>query len=203
MPLGFGKSNKKEIGKGVKAANSKDVKMLVELGLKRNPEVRALVSAYEELAEEDKALFKLAVEYGQATADNRVEDRRQLQPLVRRLMRTLLEDYPTILDNADIRNLMNRDYCKNSLSLELSGFPLLRRVEVGRKGSDNDSHDRYWAKQYARKFYVCNKWWSVHHLTNAQSLLQFVTQLAERNPDHPGVPALEHHKQVLQDYISY
>ena len=195
-------------------ANSKDVKMLVELGLKRNPEVRALVSAYEELAEEDKALFKLAVEYGQATADNMVEDRRQpskeldsgtghgqIQPLVRRLMKTLLEDYPTLLDDTDIHDLTNRDYCLKTLGFQLGGFPLLRRIEAGRKGSSNDRRDRYYVKLYRGRFYVCSQWWKDDHLSNARVLLRFVTQLVERNPNHPGVPALEHNKQALQNYV--
>ena len=192
----------------------KDLRTLVELELERNAEVRAAVDAYMELAEEEKAVFRLAVGISQDTTDSSGKSRRRpsnerrsgieqkrVQPHVQSLMKTLLEDYPTLLDDAEIRNLMNRDYCRKTLGFQTGGFPLLRRTEVGRKGSDNDIHDRYYVKRYAGRLYVCNNWWPTHHLANTESLLRFVTQLAERNPNHPGVPALEHHKQALQDYI--
>ena len=192
----------------------KDVRMLVELELKTNAKVRAVVEGYVELTEAEKAAFRLAVGVSQDTADNgrksrpRPSDGRSsaigqegVQPLARSLMRTLLEEHPTLLDDADIRNLLNRDYGQKTLGLQLGGFPLLRRLGVGRKGSENDSQDRYYVKVYAGKFYVCSQWWKDDHLTNAQSLLLFVTQLAERAPDHPGVPALERHRQAFQDYV--
>ena len=188
--------------------------MLVERELERNTKLRAVVGAYEELAEDDKAIFRLAVGYSQDTLDNSAESRRQpgneryseigpgqIQPYVRDLMKTLLEDYHTLLDDADIRNLMNRDYCQETLGFQLDGFPLLQRIEDGRKGSDNDSEYRYYVKRYAGRFYVCNNWWKPRHLANAQSLLRFVTQLAERDLNYPGVLELERHKQVLQAYI--
>ena len=193
---------------------SREVRTLVELELERNAKVREMVGAYEELAEVEKALFRLAVEISEDNTDRSVERRRhtsnkrsseigqeRVQPYVQSLMKMLLEDYPTLLDDADIRNLMNRDYCQKILGFQLGGFPLLRRMEVGRKGSDNDSQDRYYAKLYGGEFYVCSQWWRDDHPANAQSLLRFVTQLAERNPNHPGVRALERHKQALQDYI--
>lgn len=192
----------------------KDVKMLVELELETNAKVRAVVEGYVELTEAEKAVFRLAVGVSQDTPDSNGESRRRpsnvrssevgqerIQPLVQSLMKTLLEDYPTLLDDSDIRNLLNRDYCQKALGFQLGGFPLLRRREVGRKGSDNDSQDRYYAKLYSGRFYVCSQWWKSDHLANAQSLLRFVTQLAERNPNHQGVPALERHKQAFQDYI--
>ena len=47
-------------------------------------------------------------------------ERGSLQPLVRKLMTTLLEDYPTLLDEADLRNLMDPDYCKTSMGIQIS-----------------------------------------------------------------------------------
>ncbi len=192
----------------------KDVRMLVELGLKTNAKVRAVVEGYVQLTEAEKAAFRLAVGVSQDTADNgtksrrRTSDRRssaigqdRVQPLVQSLMRTLLEEHPTLLDDADIRKLLDRDYCQNALGLQLGGFPLLRRLEVGRKGSGSDRRDRYYTNPYASKFYVCNHWWKAHHLANAQSLILFVTQLVERDPGHPGVRTLERHKQAFQDYV--
>ena len=124
-----------------------------------------------------------------------------VQPIVQSLMKTLLEDYPTLLTDVDIRNLMNRDYCQKVLGFQLGGFPLLRKREAGRRGSDNDNYARYYFKLYAGKFYVCSQWWRDDHLSNAKNLLRFVTELAQKNPNHPGVPALERHKQAFLEYI--
>ncbi len=152
--------------------HAKDVKMLVELELETNAKVRAVVEGYVELTEAERAVFRLAVGVSQDTADSSGESghkpsnrrssaigQERIQPLVRNLMKTLLEDYPTLLGDSDIRNLLNRDYCQNTLGFQLGGFPLLRRMEAGRKGSDNDSHDRYYAHPYAGRFWVCNHWW--------------------------------------------
>ena len=125
----------------------------------------------------------------------------QVQPLVRSLMKTLLEDYPTLLTDAEICNLKSRDYCQRILGLYMGGFPLLRGREAGRKGSDNDSQERYYVKLYANRFYLCSQWWKDDHLSNAKSLLRFLTELMQRNEDHPGVPVLERHKQAFRDYI--
>ena len=125
-------------------------------------------------------------------------ERRQLQPLVRNLMKTLLEDFPTLLDDADKRNLMNPDYCEKGIGLRIGGFALLCNMETGRHVS---GHSRYWAKLYAGRFYVCNNWWKSDHFHNAKSLLRFATELMQRKSDHPGAPALERHKKELRDYI--
>lgn len=190
---------------------NKDIQVVIQAELENNAKVRAMARAYEELTETDKALFRLATGIVQDAATNSRGRQRnpdaepapggepgQVQPLVRSLMRTLLEDYPALLTEADIRNLMNREYCKNSLALELKNLALLRNVDAGRHIS---GRARYWTRVYANRIYVCNNWWKDDHLANAKSLLRFVTELAERNPNHPGVPALEHHQQALRDYI--
>ena len=83
-------------------------------------------------------------------------ERGKLQPIVQTLMKTLLEDCPTLLDEADRRNLMNSDYCKNNLGLKISNLALLRRIGDGRAIS---GHDRYYAEPYhAGQFYVCKEW---------------------------------------------
>ena len=126
------------------------------------------------------------------------EERDQVQPIVRGLMRTLLEDWPDLLDNAEKRNMMDRDYCKNQLGLDLKGLPLLHRIGQGRSIS---GHYRYWQKQYAGKYYVTNNWWKKDHLANARSLLRFVEDLVRRRQGHEGVPALESHRKTLRQYI--
>ena len=126
---------------------------------------------------------------------------RQIQPLVRNLMKTLLEDYPTFLSDTDIRNLRDKDYCKNNLGLKIYN-PLLRNTEAGTKGSDNDNNNRYWVTPYNKRFYVCKEWGPKDHLSNARSLLRFVDDLAARHPAHPGTPALARHKKALNDYIA-
>ena len=126
-------------------------------------------------------------------------ERGTLQPLVRTLMQTLLEDHPTLLDETDLRNLMDRDYCKGPLGLQIGSFPLLRRDADGRKSSDG--RDRYYTRLYAGRFYVCSQWWRAHHLSNAESLLQFVNELAQRKPNDPGMPALERSRKALREYV--
>ncbi len=124
--------------------------------------------------------------------------RGELQPIVRNLMKTLLEDYPTVLNDTDVRNLMNRDYCKDNLGLNLGNLSLIRRVENGREVS---GHARYWERPYGGQFYVCSQWWKRYHIDNAKSLLSFVTELTQRKLDHQGVSALEEHKRALRNYI--
>ena len=127
---------------------------------------------------------------------------RRIQPLVQNLMATLLEDYPTFLSDTDINNLMDRDYIHKILGLKLSSFPLLRKRESGRMGSESDRYMRYYVKVYAGKFYVCSQWPKDAHLFNARSLLRFVDDLAARHPAHPGIPALAQHKKAINDYIA-
>ena len=95
----------------------------------------------------------------------------QIQPFVRNLMKTLLEDYPTFLSDTDISNMMDRDYIKKILRLKLGSYPLLRKKESGRMGSESDRHMRYYVKVYAGKFYVCSQWQEDDHLFNARNLL--------------------------------
>ena len=191
---------------------SKDVRTLVRLELEENPKVRALVCAYEELTETEKALFRVASGISQDTAGNGREHRHRssneqgsgiaqdrIQPYVQDLMKTLLEDYPSLLSHVDILNLLDRDYCKNNLGFRISNYPLLRRLEQGSK--DTNGYGRYYVEPYAGKFYVCSQWWPNYHVGNAKSLLRFVTELAQRNPEHPGLPALERHRKTLRDYI--
>ncbi len=84
--------------------------MLLEIQLAENDHVRAVVTAYEQLAEDEKILFRLAAGISQnAAGGDRKPDRRSIsersdgiptgrvQPIVRQLMKTLLEDHPSAL----------------------------------------------------------------------------------------------------------
>ncbi len=122
----------------------------------------------------------------------------QIQPIVRGLMKTLLEDHPTLLDEGDTQKLMDSDYCKRILGLTIGNFPLLRSVEAGRF---EGRRARYWNHVYDGRFYVCSQWWKDHHAENAASLLRFVQEIAAKKPDNPGVNALSSHKRELSDYI--
>lgn len=193
---------------------SRDLEMLLEIQLEGNERVRAVVRAYEELSEDERILFRLTAGISQDATVRPRETRRRsssdrsegnhpdtVQPLVRDLMKSLLEDYPSLLTDTDISNLMDRDYCQKALGLQLGGFSLLRSREAGRRGSDNDGRDRFYAKLYAGRFYLCSQWWRDDHLSNARSLLRFVGEIANRDSNHPGMPDLERHLKVLRDYI--
>ena len=121
----------------------------------------------------------------------------QLQPLVRGLMRTVLEDHPGLLGETDLWNMMDSDLCKDELGLQLGGFPLLRRVEDGRM---EGGRPRYWSKVYGEEFYVTNNWWQDYHLENAGALARFVEGLVRRRAEHPAVPELERHRAALERY---
>ena len=119
----------------------------------------------------------------------------QLQPLVRNLMKTLLEDYPGLLSEDDRRNLMDKGYCKSRLGLELA---LLRQKEDGTK---INGHNRYWVKEYAGRYLVTKEWWKQHHLRNAERLFHWVADLIDRNAGQPGITALERHQAAFQKYL--
>ena len=122
----------------------------------------------------------------------------QLQPLVRNLMKTLLEDYPGLLSEDDRRNLLDRDYCQGRLGLQLGGFALLRRREDGRIIS---GHGRYWQKVYAGRYFVTKEWWRKYHRHNAERLFHWVADLIDRNAGQPGITALERHRAAFQKYL--
>ena len=192
--------------------HSRDLKKLLDLELERNERVRAAVVAYQELAEGEKALFRLAAGISRDGAGTAMEPNHrsssegnegtqpdQVQPIVQNLMKSLLEDHPSFLTETDLANLMDRDYTQKILGLRLAGFPLLRRREAGRRGSDSDGQSRFYAKLYAGRFYVCSQWWKDYHLANTRGLLRFVGELASRDPDHPRIPVLERHMRALED----
>ena len=121
----------------------------------------------------------------------------KIQPLVKALMRTLLDDHPTLLDKSDLCNLMHKAYCARELGLKISNLPLLRRKESGRNIS---GRGRYWKELYAGKFYVCSQWAKANHVSNARCLSRFADQIAGERPNDPGIPALRAHIQALYDY---
>lgn len=122
----------------------------------------------------------------------------RLQPLVRDLMKTLLEDFPGLLSEYYLRNLMEENYCRDHLNLQLGGFPLLRKREDGRAVS---GHDRYWVKVYGGQYYVNSQWWKKDHIHNGRSLLRLVERLIDQRSGHPGAGALEGHRAALQKYV--
>ena len=119
----------------------------------------------------------------------------RIQPLAQSLMTTLLEGYPPLLDETDLRNLMDRDYCKNILGLKIGSIPLLCEETDGR------TRNRYYKELFGGRFFVSSQWAKPNHLSNARRLLQFVEELAERKPEHPGVPALERSRKALREYV--
>ncbi len=120
----------------------------------------------------------------------------EVQPLVKALMGTLLVAHPALLSDAEKSNLQDNVYCKRSIGLRI-GFPLIRRVELGRKG--NDGQDRYYARRYG-DFHVCNHWGKRYHCANAKSLLAWVEDLIGRKPEHAD--ALRPHAQAFRDYLA-
>ena len=125
--------------------------------------------------------------------------RAAFQGIVEDLMRTLLEEHPTLLEEIDISNLTDSGYCKDVLELNIANFALLRRRDQGHM---IQGYARYWKHVYAGEFYVCSQWWKDHHRSNAAALSRFATGLAGRQPGHPGAPELLRHAEALDRYAA-
>ena len=119
------------------------------------------------------------------------------QAIVESLMRTLLEDHPTLLCKRDVSNLMDAEYCKGVLGLSIANFALLRHRDAGHM---IQGHARYWKHVYADRFYVCSQWWKDHHPANAAALSEFASGVAARNAEHPGTVRLRDHIEALDAY---
>ena len=123
-----------------------------------------------------------------------------IQPLVRNLMQTLLDDSPSLLTERERRNLMDQDYCRDELDLKIDGLPLLRNQE---EGVEISGHARYWTKVYGDRYLVTNNWWRRAHLHNAESLLRWVKELIQRNAGQPGIAELESCRAAFQNYLEH
>lgn len=121
-----------------------------------------------------------------------------LQDVVQSLMRTLLEDHPSLLSEYERQNLEDADYCREQLELNLGGFPLIQHSDLGRNIS---GHDRYYQKIYGAQYLVSNNWWRRHHHHNAVSLLRFVEALIAKNEGNSGLPSMEAHRSELLAYL--
>ena len=119
------------------------------------------------------------------------------QGVVEGLMRTLLEDHPTLLGEADVARLMDAEHCKGALGLNIARFALLRPRDAGHMVQ---GHARYWKHLYAGRYYVCSQWWKDHHPANAAALSAFAAGIAARRPSHPGTAALRRHIEALDRY---
>lgn len=133
----------------------------------------------------------------QSTARSATTEKK-IQPLVRNLMRTLLEICPTILDQEDYSNLMDAQYCKNQMFLKIGNRALLREQHQGRMVN---GHSRYWKKLYAGKFYVCSEWWRDDNYENAVSLLHFTETLVRKQLNHPKISELDCHIAAFHEFI--
>ena len=123
----------------------------------------------------------------------------QLQPIVRDLMRTLLDECPTLLDDADLRDLMDSHYCSQVLSLKIGNHALLRDQHEGREIS---GHNRYWRQVYGGTFYVCSQWWKSDHMHNANSMLKFLDRIALSKANHPDIDQIDRHRALLRDFVA-
>ena len=119
--------------------------------------------------------------------------------IVATLMRTLLEEHPTLLGKRQVADLMDAGYCKDVLGLSLSNFALLRYRDQGRL---IQRRARYWKHVYAGEFYVCSQWWKDHHRDNARAMSRFVSTLARRRPEHPEFRTLLQYVGALDRYAA-
>ena len=121
----------------------------------------------------------------------------QLQPLVKGLMQTLLVDAPSLLCEEDKRNLMEAEYCKINLGIKIGNLALMRELKLGKSVSGNS---RYYAQPYG-EYYVCSQWNKIYSVSNARSLLRFVSDLASKRHAQPDVAKLHPHKRTLKAFV--
>ena len=121
-----------------------------------------------------------------------------LQDIVKRLMQTMLVDYPDLLNEQQMGGLLSPEYCRDVLNLETGGFALLRKKGEGKNIS---GHPRYWSQVFAGQYYVTNNWWKAHHDHNAASLLRFVETLLDNRPSSPEIPSLQAHQTALKEFL--
>ena len=167
----------------------------------RSAKLLELAGATLPLSEGTQHWQRLSTEYGiprRTVGEATSSEPGQLQPLVRGLMMTLLEDYPDLLSENDRMNLMDVGYCEGRLGLQLGGYPLLRRREQGRM---DGSRYRYWEKVYGGRYYVTNNWWKQYHSHNAGALTRWAEELIDRSEGQPGIAALQRHRDALRDYL--
>ena len=125
--------------------------------------------------------------------------RAAFQGIVEDLMRTLLEEHPTLLGETDVSNLTDAGYCKDVLELNIANFALLRHRDQGHM---IQGYARYWKHVYAGEFFVCSQWWKDHHGSNAAALSRFASDLAGRQPEHPGARELLRLIEALDRYAA-
>ena len=111
-----------------------------------------------------------------------------------RLMKTLLME---VLNKIEKNNLMDKNHCKKVLNLKIGNHALLRKEKDGREVK---GRSRYWKDLYADEFYVCSEWGKQNHSHNAKSLLKFVHELVQRQPEHKDI--LTAHIKKLTNYVS-
>ncbi len=125
--------------------------------------------------------------------------RGEFQKIVATLMRTLLEEHPTLLQRQEIVSLMDAEHCKDELGLSLPNLALLRHRNQGRM---IQGHGRYWEHVYADEFLVCSQWWKEHHQANARALSRFVSALARRRPEDAGSRTLLQYVEAFDRYAA-
>lgn len=109
-------------------------------------------------------------------------------------MKTLLME---VLNKIEKNNLMDKNHCKKVLNLKIGNHTLLRKEKDGREVK---GRSRYWKDLYADEFYVCSEWGRQNHSHNAKSLLKFVHELVQRQPEHKDI--LTAHIKELTNYVS-
>ena len=124
--------------------------------------------------------------------------RGEFQKIVAALMRTLLEEHPTLLEEKEIGSLMDAEHCKAVLGLGLNHALLRHRNQ----GHTIQGHGRYWVHAYADEFLVCSQWWKEHHRANARALSRFVSALARRRPEHAGSRTLLRYVEAFDRYAA-
>ena len=118
-----------------------------------------------------------------------------VQRLVKKLMRTLLVERPSLLSGDEKKHLTDVQYCKTKMKLQISN-ELIRKKELGR---EIEGHARYWKDAYG-DFYVCKEWGKRYHRDNAKSLKDFIEDLILRNPLHEDI--LRPHFDAFRDYLA-
>ena len=118
------------------------------------------------------------------------------QSLVRNMVKTLLECSPRLVDESDIENLMDAQYCKRELDLRTGGRSVLSLERVGRQVGGRHRFE-YWKQLYGDRFYLRCGWQARYHRHNAERFSILLDRLMADNEGHPALARLQELKKAF------
>ena len=97
------------------------------------------------------------------------------QDFVKRTLRLFFNN--NFLPEVEIRNMLDRDYCKRTFGIY---YPILQndRNEL----TDESGHFRYWLNEiFGNEYYACSQWWKSNDRIYRERLSKWIRRIGEIN----------------------